>query len=110
MLHPVRREGHPGVETGFVLRHGCESGERRTSGLEPVEFRVDERTTELARTVGAEVDEDRAVTVCHRRTLIDHRGLDEFVVFVAAVSGFQRFGRTIGLEFGPSVSDCLPCA
>jgi len=110
VLHPGRRKGHPCVQIGVVLRHGRESGELGSAAAEPVKVRIDERATELARPVGAEVDEDGAVAVFDRLAAVDHGRLDELVVLVAGVGGFQRFGRPVGRESVPGVDDRLPCA
>ncbi len=69
---------------------------------EAVEVSVDEGAGDFASAVGTEVHEDQRVAIFHCGIGLafgaDHRCFDEFVVFIAGVSGFQRSNRGVGLE------------
>ncbi len=73
-----------------------------------------DRGRQFARAVGAEVEADDLVAVCHRRSLADHVRLDEFVALVGGVGILDRRararrGRSLAFnDRAPRSLDALP--
>src|SRR5207245_131093 len=66
---------------------------RRNAAIEILEVGLRERGRDLARAVGAEVEEDRRVAVLRADVIAENARLDELVVLPLGVGIGERVGR-----------------